>query len=328
MPERATLYQVTQLGVEATPGTAVAANRLLQSISIEPGISADISTFRPNGGKFATVAALGKEFTEAKISGAPTYDELTYLLAGLLVKPTPVQVTPPSGLAYRWTFTPNQSGPDTIATYTVEQGSSVRAQKFAYGLVSELTLSFSRDEVSLDGSMIGQAIQDGITMTASPTAIAIVPVLPTQIDAYLDSTAGGIGTTRLTRLLSAELKISDRFGSVWPLDSTQASYAAHVETAPTAELTMRLEADAQGMALLSAMRQGQRRYVRLRATGPTIEGATNYMLTIDLCGTVSDVGDYSDEDGVYAIEWTLQATYDGAWGKALTVELVNQRSTL
>ncbi|HXF54827.1 MAG TPA: hypothetical protein VNK52_11955, partial [Hyphomicrobiaceae bacterium] len=171
-------------------------------------------------------------------------------------------------------------------------------------------------------------LQDGITMTASPTEIELVPVLPTQVDVYLDNTAAGIGTTKFTRVLSAELNISDRFGQVWPLDSSLSGFAAHVETEPTVTLALTLAADAQGMGPLTAMRNGDKRFIRLKATGPNIETGNDYLFQIDMCGVVSEVGDFSDEDGVYAIQWTFRATYDSGWGKAMEVQVDNKLSAL
>ena len=329
MSERATVNQVVQIGVETTPGTAVAASKLLQALNIEPAIKIKTQTFRPLGGKFTTIAAPGEDYVEAKISGdVACYNHLAYLLSSVLAYAAPVQQG--TTTAYLWTFTPAQSVEDTIKTFTVEQGSSVRAGKFTYGLVTEFGLKFDREKIEVSGSMLGQAYQDGITMTASPTAIAVQPILPTALDVYLDSTSGGIGTTKLTRALSGEFSISDRFGPLWTLNSTVDGFAAHVEQAPKAQLKLLVEADAVGMEPLMAMRAGDRRYIRLKAIGPLIADPYYYTFQLDLCGVVSDVGEFSDEDGVYAIEWTFDVAYDSAWGsgKAMEVQLTNTLSTL
>lgn len=328
MPEVATVNNVVQVGVESTPGTSVAANKLLQTLSIEPSVSAEIQTFRPAGAKYVTLAALGKEFVEAKLSGQATYTEIVYPLSSVLVAATPTQISPPSGTAYRWTFTPAQSSTDTVKTFTVEHGSNVRARKWTYGLVTEFEYTINRQEFTLTGSMIGRALQDGITLTASPTAIELVPILPTQIDVYLDSSAASIGTTKLSRVLSASFSIRNRFSPLWVVDSTETSYVAHVEVPPEATLTLMVEADAQGMGLLTPMRNGDKKFIRIKAVGPTIETGNTYLFQHDLCGVVSDVGDFSDEDGVFAIEWTFTVTYDAGWGKAQEVQVVNKLSSL
>lgn len=328
MAERTSITQITQIGVEATPGTAVAATKRLQAVSIEPGIKAEVQSFRPMGGKFPVLAALGKEWTEAKISGQAVYTDLVYLLASVLAYQAPEQVEPGTGKAYRWAFTPGQSAEDTVKTFTVECGSGVRAGRFAYGLVTALGLKVSRGGVEVSGSMLGQRYADNKELTSQATAIEPVPVLPTQVDVYIDDTAEDLGTTKLLRVPSVEFEISDRFGPLWVLNSENDSWATHVETVPKATLKLLVEADAAGMALLTAMRAGAKKFVRVQATGAEIETGNSYELTLDLCGTVTEVGEFSDEDGVYAVEWTLSATYDATWGQALTVEVVNELSGL
>jgi len=324
--ERTTISQVVQLGAEAVPGTAVAANRRLQAVSIEPGIKADVKGFRPMGGKFPVLSALGKEWVEARISGQAAYNDLAFLLASCLSYDEPMRRG--TTAAYAWAFEPGQSAEDIVKTFTVEAGSGVRAGRFAYGLVTELGLKADRENVEVSGSMLGQQYEDGVTLTAGAQAVEPVPILPTQIDVFLDSNSANLGNTKLTRVLSAEFNVSDRFGPLWVLNSELPSWAVHVETEPRATLTLLVEADDEGMALLPVLRSGDKRFVRLQATGPVIDDPYTYLLQLDMCLTVADVGEFSDEDGVYAVEWTFNVTYDAAWGKALTCSLVNTLADL
>lgn len=326
MPERATVHQVVQIGPEVTPGTPVAADVKLQAISIEPSIQADITTIRPMGGKFPTQTALGREWVGGRLSGQAAYDDLAYILASLLTNPTPVL----EGSVDGWsrTFTPSQGSPDSNVTYTVEFGSSVRAARFSYGLVTSLGLNFTRQSVEVSGAILGQQLDDGITMTASPTELDVVPVLPTDVCVYMDTDYASLGTTKLTRALQANLQIGDRFSALWTLDCDVDGYAAHVERVPTSSLQLMVEADAAGMALLDYMRAASKVYVRIEATGPEIEAGTNYRLTIDLACSVSAVSEFRDHEGVYAIQWTLQPVHDADWGQALQIELVNNVATL
>ena len=121
--------------------------------------------------------------------------------------------------AYKWTFTPAQSAEDTIKTFTVEQGSSVRAGRFAYGLVTQLGVKFDRSGVAVTGAMLGHAYEDGVTMTGTPAAIAVQPIQPTEVSVYMDTTGASIGTTKLTRVLRAEFEIGDRYSPLWTLNS-------------------------------------------------------------------------------------------------------------
>lgn len=334
MPERSTVSQLVQVGIETTPGTPVAATKKLTALSIDPSASFEIDRFRPRGYKFDTLTATNKESVEADLEGQPTYSEIIYPLSSLLTTPVTTQImdgATPTG-AYRHIFTPAVSAEDTPKTLTVEVGSSFRAHRFAYGLVTEMGLSFSRDEVSLDGAMIGTKLEDGITLTSSGvTTVDLVPILPTQIDVYMDNAFGGLGTTKLGRVLSTEVSIGDRYNPLWVLDSAKESWVAHIETAVDATMSIVMEADAQGMALLQAARSGDTRFFRMKATGPEIyDGAVtvNYLFQIDLAGKIDDVGDFSDADGVYAVEFTFRIVYDGSWTKALSIEVINKLAAL
>jgi hypothetical protein len=326
MPERSSLNQVVQVGVETTPGTSVAANKRLTALSIEPSISAEIDTFRPAGQKYQSLTALGKEWVEADISGRATYTELIYPLSSVIN--TATMGTNPSTNTRLWQFNSSSTADDVPKTFTVEAGSGVRAHKFTYGLVNEFGMSFSRDAVELSGSMIGRAITDNIVLTAAPTSVALIPILPTEVSIYLDTTQAGIGTTKLTRALSAEFNIGSRFGPVWVLDHLQPGFVATVETEPDLTLDLTVEADAQGMGLLTQLRDGATRWVRIRAIGGIAELAINYQFTLDMAVKVADTGGFSDEDGVYAIEWNFVGVHDNTWGKAFTIEIINMLTAL
>ena len=328
MAERSSLNQNVQIGVETTPGTAVAATKRLQSIGIEPSITVEKDNFRPIGSKFNALSTLGKEWAEAAITGRATYTELQYVLSSVVN--TPVTSAPEAG-ATQWVFTPSTRADDVPKTFTVEHGSNVRADRFSYGLVTEVGLSFSRDAIEVSGSMMARAIEDGITMTAvGVDALPLIPVLPTQVSVYLDDDAASLGTTKLTRLISGEFSLGSRFGPVWVLDAANPSFVNHIETEPDLSATLLMQADTQGMGLLTPLRTGDTKFLRIEAIGGTVDGATAepYRLTIDLAGKISDTGGFSDSDGVYAIEFSLIGVHDATWDKAMQITLVNDQTAL
>lgn len=321
MAERASVFQGVQLGVESTPGTAVAASKQLQSMSLTPRIDLGVDVFRPNGNKFITVAAPGKELAGADVEGKLTYTEIVYPLSSLLGAASISGAGP-----FTWSFTPSSLNPDTFKTFTVQQGNSVRAEQFAYGLFTGLNISGSRDGWDIRATMLGQAITDGITLTASPTAIPLVPVLGKDVSVYYDTTSAGIGATKLGRVLRYELDFGDKYSPLWAVDSAQSSFVATVEKAPTPTIKLLVEADANGMALLTDARAGNFAYVRFAGVNGTNS------LTIDTAVKHVKPDPYSDQDGVYAIGFNLQIAHDANWGtspgKAMTVSVVNGLSGL
>lgn len=329
MSERASVFQTVQIGVEAalSPGTEVDANKKLPSVAFEIGPAVDIKTYRGAGYKYAAIAAMNREWVEASISGPATYNEIVYLLSSALDAAVIVDNTGTTGQA-TWTFTPDPDAEDAPKTFTIEQGGAGRAHLFTGAIVTGLGVKFSGDGVEIDGTVLGKALQDGITMTAGATEVALIPLMAPQVKVYLDATWAALGGTQLTRVLSVEWNISDRFGPVWALTGTT-DYAATVETAPNLEIKMMVEADAAGMALLTAMRAGTTKFLRIEATGATISaGPAKYKATFDTAVKVTDVEPFSDEDGVYAIEWTFNGFLDTTSGKVTEVAIVNTLGAL
>lgn len=328
MTERASVTQGVQLGVEASPGDGHAADLVVNSFTIEPGIKVDMQKFRPTGQKVESIIVPGKEWVQCKLTGLGSYTEMQYLLAGVL-GPNASPQPGPDGAAELWKFKLNAREPDDVQTYSFEQGDTDRAHKFAYGLMQELDLTFSRDSVEVGGQLVAQQLQDDITLTADPVTLPEVPILAKEVDVYLDATHAGLGSTKLQRAFKATFKLGNKANPVWTLNSAEDSFASHVETAPAVTLALLMEADDEGMAQLPTMRAGDTVFVRVKATS-SVEADTGkpYQLTLDLSGKIADVSEFSDEDGVYAIEWTLGAVYDAASGLALEATLRNTEIAL
>lgn len=432
-----TVFVKPQLGLETVPGTAVAALRVLQSIEIKPGIQAEIEKFAPMGHKFNTLSMLGKEWTQSNVSGFADYNELAYLLTGAIAHVSPTG----AGDAKTWIMTMLDSLPDKISTYTLEYGSYLRAHQAAYNHLTAFGLEFTRDSVSVTGTMVGRQLVDDVhlstnqsyTLTAdgtpptagtftltvaakttaaiaydatpgvvqaalealssvgagnvevqadtansgdgtlavggnvyiirfvkslaqqavagsgvftdltpsasialaeyqagvAPTSAEQMPVLGSQVNVYLADTAAGLdGASALTRIMTSGFNISDRFTQLWTLNRANSSWSVPVEQKPTVQMTLKVEADDTGMGFLTNMRAGSKKFVRIEAIGPIITGSTPYTLQIDMCGKVGQPSEFSDQDGIYAIEWTLDANYDTTWAKALEVKLINKLAAL
>lgn len=329
MVERATVNNIVQMGLEGTAGTEVDAGKLLNAFSITPQVKFDLKRHRSMGNKYPSVAVPGRQWTEAKIEGVGTYGELIYLLSSALVKVSP---STDGTLPKLWTMAPALSAADTVATYTVEQGSGVRAHLFTHGIVTELGLKFSRtDGVAVGGSMLGMILQDGITMTSTPAAVEStpLPIAGDDISVYSATSWSGLaGASALTRVLSAEWRISNRFNALWVLDASKTSFVAAIETAPTVMLKVKMEADSAGMAYLTNMGAGTVTWFRIGCVGPLIESGKPYLLQIDGAYTLGEPSEFSDEDGVYAIEWNAEANYDATATKTIEVLMRNKVAAL
>lgn len=330
MPERTTVSQHVQIGVETTEQTAVPANKQLQALSLDLTPMIETNAFRPTGTKMDTLVVPGKDWTKVGLSGVATYDEIIYPLASALIDPGAPTVVQTTGKSY--TFSPSAITEDAVKTYTIEQGSATRAQKAAGGIVTDFGIKWDRNANSIDLSGSGMAGQftDGITLTASPTSIPLVPILPKDVSVYADATAAALGTTKLLRPLSADFALGGRFGPLWVLNAALASYAAHVELAPKATVKIMLEADAAGMGYLVNARAGSSIFLRVEAVSPNLIGAgpATYKATFDFALKVESVDSLADANGVYAVGYTLRLVYDATWGKYLNFVVINGTAAL
>lgn len=327
MAERASVFEFVQWGVESTAGTEVNADKVLEAISLTANREGNVDTFRPAGSKFPTLVTVGKEHTVAELDGILDYNCIVYPLAGLVSYSSPSQIGTLS--AYTWTFTPSTSGPDTVKTYTVEKGSSVRAEQFEYGQVTGLSFSYSAkdSQITLSGNMIGNELRDGITKTSSPTTIAAVPVHPDQCEVRIATTQAGVsGATALSRLLSFEWRYEDKYGPLF-VAGTDDSFVATVEQEANLGGTFVVEADSEGMAYLANVQAGDQLWLEFLATGAAI-GTVNYKINFTMPIVLSALPPLSDGDGVVAAEYEFTAVHDATWGKALQITVVNAVSAL
>lgn len=327
MPERSSILQGAQLGVETVPGTAVAATKRLLDTSLEMGVQLDMQRFRPVGQKYASSLVIGKEWSQAAVAGVLSYTDVVYLLNSLFTTGTIAQQG--GTTAYSHVFNPLARAIDNPKTYTLEFGGAVRAQKFAYGLMTDFGLTVNRSEATISGTFIGQAITDNITMTPAVPDLEEKPVLPTNCDVWMDPTSGALGTTKLTRLLSYGLTIGSRYAPVWVVNSAQQAFVSHVEVEPTAQFTFMVEADTQGMGPLVSLRAGATQFVRFKATSADLAGtAFPYSFQFDAAGKVSSISNFQDQDGVYAIEYTWDVVYDATWANAMLCTVINKMTAL
>lgn len=326
MAERSMMFEGVQVGVEVTPGTGVAANKKLLATSFEVGPEVDITAFKPNGYKYNTITSLNTEWTEGSINGIMSYTDLTYLLSSLISADTPATV---GTTGKEWVFVSDSDGPDAPVTFTIEQGSSVRAHKFTHGMVSGLTLSFSNDGCEVDGTIVGRALTDGITMTVTPTEVDIQPVTRPQVTLEVADTAAGLtAATVLTRGFAIDWSLTDRYSPILALNGLT-DWDAYIEAEPTGEITLLMEADAAGMAYLTNMRTGATKFIRIVATGPVIgAGPATYKLTIDTACKVTDASEFQNDQDVVAMEWTFSFAHDVTWGKSFNISLINALASL
>jgi len=321
MTDRASVAESVQVGLEVTPGTAVAAPTNIRSVSVMFKMPGAAELFRPDGHKFNALAENNAEWTGFDISGKPTYTEICWLLAPMFGNPSPSS----SGVAVKTrVYSMSDTALLSPTTLTIEKGGSVRAQKLAYGVLTDLGMSITRaNGLSLTGQGIGQLMSDGITKTASPSDVALVPMMGKHFDLYIDATAAGLGTTKMLRAFKVEPSLAGVFGPIWAINSASTSFTGVVDLAPTTGMKLTVEADAAGMAYLTQFRAGTIIFPRLKATGPIIDSSIPYSFQWDAALLIKSVSPDEDESGVKVVSFETEFVKDSTWGKATEITVVN-----
>lgn len=211
-------------------------------------------------------------------------------------------------------------------TYTVEFGSSLGETN-----VTQMTSGVG----SLTGGA-GTATITTVTAGAAVTDINLVPILPTEISIYafssaqasISDTTNETSTYRLSDVMEVTLPTTGRYAEYWPLDASQSSFNALIETPPTLQFTTKMQANSAGLAYLTTLRNGGTVYFRIKAVGAVISSAEHYEMTIDLAGKVTKASELADSDGVYAVTWTWDAVPTLANGGPLEIAIVNDVTSL
>ena len=177
---------------------------------------------------------------------------------------------------------------------------------------------------------MGQKLYVGITLTASPTNVALAPIVPSQVNVYLDTTQVGLGTTQLLKVLNGDFTMDSIYGPAWFVNRAQSSFSAHVDMKPTCTFKLVLEADSNGMTPLTYVRTGTTYYIRVEAVGNVIDGTNTLNNTFhhDMAVKFGKPDPFSDANGVFAIGYTCTIVEDATWGHSHQILLSNLIPTL
>lgn len=178
--------------------------------------------------------------------------------------------------------------------------------------------------VSEDAAIVGGGTIADTTSTASdaPDASDVTPIMPGDVNLYVDTSIGAIGTTQYVADFAAGWAIGDRRNPVWTLNRSLNSFAGLVETKPNPTFTISVNDDPVGRQLIPVARAGTSRFIRIECVGGKI-GATNYdyAYVIDLHGKVVQAPGRGDQNGARSLDWSFRTMHSSVWGQAMRIRL-------
>lgn len=315
MPPRATATEQYQLGIESTAGTGVAANlRPLALTSLNLRGQEPKTRYRAGGSETPNAESQEKCWSEFDGEGPICYNLLPYVLSSLLV----------ADASSPYEFVPNAFGVDTIKTLTIEKGAGSNGEKAAYCFVKTARLRFTKKDTSLTFSGEGRKLQSGITMTASPTKVASVPVDPKKVDLYIGEDEAGLAVVKWQEI---EVNIGERWAAHFEGNSANDSFEEHTKVANEHTIQATITTPATIADLITAARNKETRCVRIKAESALEYSAgNNYDLEITANCFVEMPDTSGETDNVVSAQVNFIMTYDAGFnttGGFLKVTVAN-----
>lgn len=324
---RGYINKAYQIGVESTPGTPVAANKLLKSLSINLSPEVVSQQHPAHGSKFSGNSVVHKHWSSGAVEGPLSYNDIIYPLSTLFTPPTPT--TPAGGTNSReWKFLPLVGGNETLKTLTVEAGDNTAAEIIAGVAVQGLTFTFAEDDITINGPAIGRKPTVG-TLTGSPAALPQILASARDIDVYLHTALGALGVTlfanKLTHAKSGSFGIGEKLVPNWVHNTSFESYVDLVETRSELTADYLTEHNAQSRAIYAGLGDNSTQYLGIRITGSIIEGAIPYIFEIVSPVKVAAAAE-EDADGVWGYRYTFSP--EPSDGTDFWIRVVNTMTAL
>lgn len=318
-----------QIGAESSYGTGVTAGKKLPLLELDISPEMMQRQFRGAGQKYPNARVKHREWAVGTYRMPLGFAELVYPLASLFGAPVPAQIGVTGG--YTWAFTTNKAAADTPKSFTMQVGDPSAAQEVNGGLFTSLDLTVTQDEATASGAILGQTWDDSATLDSSPTLIEQVPVSINQFDVFIDTTYGGIGSTKWTKPHEFSLRIPEKYQPQTVLNSAYTSFVEPVEV-PLEDITGTLVVmdDAQARSLSSAMRASTlpAYFLQVKAVGANIGTSADYTFKVNLSVKLTNTRARRGVQSTYAREFDFALVADTTMASPVEFTLVNKLSSL
>lgn len=344
----ATVNRVSQVAAESVPGELTTPTHKLALLSItDLQQEWEVQEHRVQGEFFPSAQTLNRFWMTASVEGGVSFNDLQYPLSSVFGR---AEATPVAGDGETATGSYERlfeiaRNPADVQSYSVYQGAgfgdegeleegeaNLGVDVASNALFNAFTISSNRaGDMTVGGELVGAYEPFFGTLDDSGVdQIEAVPATPVMVNIYLDEDFEGIGQTKVTDNFEVECSISDRFAQRWVHNRSLQSFAAHLPSQPTGEMTATFSKLSGGglSPLVKGIQQGRLMFIRVEIVGPEIGGGVNYTFEWDMAVQISDSPDPSDEDGNYVASVSMSAINSGAMGGAMRARLVNSRAEL
>lgn len=327
------ILKKVQAGIEATPGTGVAATRKVYA-QMSSTYDRPLANFQDTTGTFSARRRVMYGRPNVGFSGTDicTYEDLAWWFQLLLKGGVTGSEGSGAPKPYTYAFVPSLST-DDLKSLTLEFGEPNNAYKSTQVMANSFTIrgdSDSDDEPGwmLDVEMMGRDWSSS-SYTGSITDRTTEVIITRGTKVYVDEPGGTIGTTQMTgRIISFSLTGNiNRHMKAFMED--ELAYAANKygrgERTFDAQIVMEFDSDTEFAKYRSTT--PVQRLIRIEREGTTISGAVKKKATIDLAGYYSSFAE-GDREGNMIATFGVSGYFDQTLGYDCSATVVNALATL
>lgn len=296
----ASITQVIQWAFEDVAGVAVEPVNRFRSTNLTMTPKYETELVRPSGSRYGSATYIKKVSTEISIEDSLTdWNELPTMMEWAFGAPKVV-----GGVH---TYTIGRGRTASICQGDINTGEAALVTNC---FVTEFGFKWGKNsgDATITGAAVGSFWDENGTLPAAVPAREVIPMDATQVNVYCDDKSDDLGKTQLLDAISVEFSTGTMRNSVWTLDRAFVSFSDRVDTAITdGSVKLLVKATAEGRQFVTALRNGQTKYIRIEAKNP--DGTRSF--NADLACKSGDIS-YSDSDDVWATEIELKIVEDAA----------------
>lgn len=321
-----------QLGVETTPGTAVAATTkwrgegTIQDTTEVVNVPEDIGYLAPVNRTH--IPAVGGALT---LDDTPaTFEQLPYIGMAGIKAVTPTQDGVGSDYIYDFVF--STTAANSLKTYTLEGGDDAGAEEMAYGFVEKFTLTGKpREAIMVKSDWVARQVAPS-TFTGALAVPTVEDMLFQKSKLYIDNSAGTIGSTQITNSFMG-FEFSAKTGLISKFTGDGNKYFSFTAiTEMELELKVTFEHDSNAVSEKAAWLAETLRLLRISVQGSALQTpGTTYSyktMNLDFAGKWKSFEKIDEVDGNDIVTGTFMPLYSSTDTLFAKMTIVNELSAL
>lgn len=312
--------------IESPRGTVTAATfRMIGTL----GMKNEQKYYRPNDLETGRLSDFERSYIvgeQAKLPFASeaNYEQLGYLL-GMTVRGAVTGGAPADSL-YTYTYAPNLTASSVLDTRTVEYGDDVQAFVSPFCFGTDLELSGTLDDaLKVKTNLVGQNVRTQSFTGSLSNPTTLTPVIFGTGKLYVDTSWAGIGGTQVTatfvdmswKLTQGQTPIKYADGNIYFSDIAEKKRHAELS------LTLAFTSGAAGYFADYIASPQNKKYIRMKFTGPLVGATSRDELDIDGSYVIDDYPELTERDGQDIVKLKLVSIYDTTGSKEFQVILKN-----